>query len=109
MVLQHGALEIDPARPLTGLAVRDALQIGAELGADAPEHLLAVGQRHAADQMHAIGGGSPDATPRPGDAAPSLAHHPPPIIPRRDRALVPPPPAPPSHCPPPPARSASSG
>ena len=54
MVEQHLALEIDPAGALAGLAVRHAAQEGTELVAQAPEHLLAVVERNAADQVEAV-------------------------------------------------------
>src|SRR5260370_9324841 len=54
MIEQHLALEIDPARALAGLAVRNAAQEGPELVGQAAEHLLAVVERDAADQVQAI-------------------------------------------------------
>ena len=48
-----GALPEDPARPLAGLAVRDALQMSAEPGGDLAEGGVGVGVGEAADEMGA--------------------------------------------------------
>lgn len=52
---QDRPLPGDPIASLAGLAVRDAAQVRAEQRARRAQHALAVGERHAADQLGAGG------------------------------------------------------
>src|SRR5262249_25056878 len=55
MRAQHQVLKIYPAPAFTGLTVRQPPQIRAEFAGHMSENLLAIGQRHAADQMNPVG------------------------------------------------------
>jgi hypothetical protein len=71
----------DPAQPLAGFAVGDALDRPTENGADGAENLFGIGQRHAADKMNLMSHWCP---PTIGDAsnirerAPAEPHEAPP-------------------------------
>src|SRR4029450_4713404 len=53
VVLEHHALEEDPAAALARLAVGDPLQVRPEHGGEGAEHRFRVGQRHAPHQVRA--------------------------------------------------------
>jgi hypothetical protein len=54
MLKQHLLLKFDPQRSLAGLAVGHAAKKLSDLRAELPEHVLAAGQRNAADKMQTV-------------------------------------------------------